>query len=442
MKKFLVLVLTLLMLVTLFCAGGFNVMAEESPISNFDAMSDTCVNWYGRIEPTKTKGEIKYKNIVNTASGFEVRFKGDSFKVMIGAKSDAGFGTNAYLKVYIDGDNGVMFPLDKNDSSFCEYTLASGLDKNKIHTIKVLKATEEDYCSAVSVSDFIADEFYLPPKKPTYKIDVYGDSITSGYGILGQPSTSQTGDWLQYFDGTSTYAAMVAKELNAQYNVMCMQGISLCKDFHRKNAQLTLANRYSNYSINNTLSYDMKNNQPDLIIINGGTNDWGAIDGAEDPSEAMKEFIDGYKKMIKNLRKKCPDARIICVAGMMNTQMNDDIEQMVKDINTTGIVMKYGEDSTLDGNVFACIVKNTDYAAFGHPGLQANKTTADKILEIVEMDEVDTTKKDDTDDKEKKGGLLNCSLSMTTVSITSIMAFAVLTLVATGKIIKGKKDNK
>lgn len=369
LNVFLVLLLVLSSAIMFIPTEKVNAEVDQE-IERFNIFSDECVNWYGRVKK-ETKNTKTAMTVANSASGFEVKFKGAELKVELYytayTPSDQ---FKAFVRVYIDGDKqGSMFKLT-NPGAYFTYTVAKDLDPSIAHTVKVLKATEEDFATFY-ISNIVADKFYKPNPKPTYKIDVYGDSITAGYGILGDSYMSELD--LKDCDGTSTYAGILADKLNAQYNVMAMQGISLRPailrdDFYMKDA-------YKRYSVKSTSSWDFSQYVPDLILINIGTNDEPYIIGQDDPDNSLENFVKSYKSMVNNLRKKAPEARIICIYNMMpSSYINEGIDRMVDELYKAG-----------DNNIFtykAKSMRELDAGSCGHPGLETNRATAEGLYQI------------------------------------------------------------
>ena len=61
--------------------------------------------------------------------------------------------------------------------------------------------------------------------------------------------------------------------------------------------------------------WDFENHQPDIIVINLGTNDLNYLKG--DPEIRGDEFVEEYSSFLDLVRKKNPHAYIICTVGIM-----------------------------------------------------------------------------------------------------------------------------
>ncbi len=351
-------------------------MREKTEIEDFDMFSSSCVKWLGRNKTSEYYGENAVA-LLNVASGFSVSFSGSSLTVRLYAGRGALGLFNSYIKVYTDGEEKKVL-LNKNEVYF-DLEVAKDLDENEIHTVKVLKVLEEDF-SRLYISGISTDgAFYTPDEDSDLKIDFYGDSITAGFGVLG--SGGETTIDTAYMDGTVTYAAKIADYLSADYNVFCKQGLSLSSSCDANNVGFYMKDIYKNYSVYDGEEWDYSKYQPNVIVINLGTNDYNAlidpITGKFNPTYAtnskLTTFVSEYTQMIEGLHEKCPDAKIICCLGMMGaSSLYEKIAAMVKRLNGGGADYLYCAELYLG-----------KLGAYGHPSVQSNEVNSEIILELM-----------------------------------------------------------
>ena len=355
----------------------------KTVIDDFNMFNGEHVKWLGRNLSGTYFGETAVA-LYNAASGFSVSFKGSSLTVRIystsGDTTENGSNIgNGYVRVYVDGESDRL-ELTTNDAYY-DLTLTDGLDGTKVHTVKMLKAVEEDF-SRLYVSGITTDgEFYTPDAPSDIKIDVYGDSITAGFGILGNGSETAYSSAL--WDGTVTYASKVADYLDADYNVMCMQGIALSSacNTNAPARKYVMKDVYMNYSVNEKTAWDYSKFQPDIIIINLGTNDNGSLinpytgkfNPTTETNAKLNTFISEYSAMIEDLHEKCPKAKIICCLGMMAcNELYNEIADMVESLKNGGADYVYSLKLYLGKLAFG-----------GHPSEQSNQVNAEMILEFL-----------------------------------------------------------
>ena len=114
--------------------------------------------------------------------------------------------------------------------------------------------------------------------------------------------------------------------------------------------------------------WDFSQYQPELIVVNLGTNDSSYTKG--DPDKCA-EFEKGYVNFLKEIRAKNPNSEILCTLGIMGQELYPSITDAVDTYKTeTG-------DSKV--SVFQFSVQdseNNGYAVDYHPSAVSQKTAA------------------------------------------------------------------
>jgi hypothetical protein len=136
---------------------------------------------------------------------------------------------------------------------------------------------------------------------------------------------------------------------------------------------------YKNGQKPQEVNWDFSRFQPDLIVVNLGTNDMSYVLDRQDRRE---EYIDGYIKFLKTIRMNNEKARILCVLGMMGEALNGAAEE------ATMRYKKETGDSAISFMGFHDQLPEDGYAADWHPtetthGKAAKKLT-DEIKKVME----------------------------------------------------------
>lgn len=160
----------------------------------------------------------------------------------------------------------------------------------------------------IAISSYPENEIMKPTEKKKYKIEFIGDSITCAYGIEAKAPSELFDSRTQNFE--KSYAYLSAKELNYDYSVVCYSGSGIISTGN------IMPQRYTkiNYFYNDT-EWDFERDNSDIIVINLGTNDAGYIWGFR-----IDEYVEEYANFLKLVRKKNPEAKIICILGMMGCE--------------------------------------------------------------------------------------------------------------------------
>ena len=284
-------------------------------------MEENFVKWVGR--------NFVYQNAVNcfnTASGFEVTFYGTELK----AKLTSAGSQTPRICVLIDNNDSPsekIIDLTKTKSTK-EIVLAENLTED-YHTVKVYKITEASHNSLAVKSLQTDGFFYAKPQEKELKIEVYGDSITTGYLNLREVFEEDGVSNEKMQNGCLTYAWLAAQSLNAEINVIARAGIGMNyshgANYFMKNAwsQTYCSEKdflgYNNYNP----TWNFEKYVADVVIINVGSNDyWG-------PASSYTSFQQDLSYLCRDLFKKHgEDLKIVLAYGMMTSGNGTELESI------------------------------------------------------------------------------------------------------------------
>lgn len=321
--------------------------------TNYDLTKE--VRFFGR---TYVRDGAYYMNW--SASGFEFSFRGSGAKANLISGS---IKTNyeAYVKVTVDGTPTKRIPLMDATQ---DVVLAAGLDPDKTHTVRVEMISGNGKCATAALRRLtLTDGQKLPaPSAPDgLKMEIIGDSISIGYGLWG---TSADKDWKSaQDDATLTAPALAARALGMEYHVTASSGKGMVKD-NAGNTGTSIPNIYQKVDgyHNGGQAWDFSW-QPDVIVINLGTNDASA-------GVSQADFKKGCANFLKTLREKNPNAYIIYLYGAMGTTYKATIQDVISEMNDSKV-------SFMDWSGLTA----ADKTVHSHPSLDANKKCAEKLIE-------------------------------------------------------------
>lgn len=201
-------------------------------------------------------------------------------------------GASASISVRTTGDNSVNLVIDGGEPivianvSGSAITTPAGLSKGR-HTVEVRKRSEASFGSIFVGKVSVASGALLPAESTTVaghsrrsrQIEIIGDSITVGYGLDGVgPSCVNTA---AVEDNPRTYAALAAEALDAEYSVVAWSGRGIIRNymFPVGDTSPIMPELYTRYGANDADgSYKPPSSwQPDAVVINLGTNDFGYV---------------------------------------------------------------------------------------------------------------------------------------------------------------------
>lgn len=314
------------------------------------------IKWLGRT--------FYHKNAVNcynTASGFEIAFYG----TRVTARIIAAGNLTPRIAVMIDGKkakSAQILELTKAKEEK-EYVLADNLTEGE-HVLRVCKITEP-YTTSMGIKSIMTDGYLLEPEDKELKIEVYGDSITTGHKNMRTTASEPADSTDNIQNGCLTYAYLTSEALDADINFMARVGIGLYSAWGRTfvlkdNWKKTYLSEYDFLYGGVNPDWDFKKYKPDAVIVNIGTNDvwydWN-IDTYEDE---LKKFIDGLFEVYG-------ENTTIVIAGGMMTSDNLPV--------ASAVAKKYAS-----GRVG---VIELERSAANHPRVRENEDSAELLTDYL-----------------------------------------------------------
>jgi len=331
-------------------SDGANIPAERL----VDIEND--VKWLGRTYVADNRHYFNW-----THSGFEFNIDGTGATALLSSSCPSS--NKTYLKIYVDG---VETETIHMTAPVMTVTLAEGLSDGP-HTIKVVKRTNGRSGTAALMKLWVDEgtEILKPNKPATRKIQFLGDSITVGYGSMDWLSPSAWSTDSE--DGTITYAALTSKYFGADNHTIAVSGRGV---IWNTGSSKDTANHaplmYEYWDWNDHKQWNHSLYQPDVVVINLGTNDRGNITNDADHTT----FKNAVYNLIAQVRKDNPNAHIIWAYGAMGDSNNveSDIKAMVAKHNSEG-------DSKVS---YITLTKGT--TCLGHPTSAAHQTCATELI--------------------------------------------------------------
>src|SRR4029079_18895976 len=211
-------------------------------------------------------------------------------------------GASTIFKTVVDGTPQAAFTAPGGSAP---YMLASGLAAG-VHTVELYRQTEgpqgESHLMSLETDGTMMD----PPAGSNRLIEVIGDSITCGYGILGLLSDSDCYPTESHWD---TYAAIAGRALNAEVSTVAASGRGIIRNYGGDTSG-TMPMLYPLALANVAGAVWDFHVEPQVVVINLGTNDISNNKG--DPGDP---FRDTYRTLLETIRAYYPHTQIICVVA-------------------------------------------------------------------------------------------------------------------------------
>lgn len=324
--------------------------------------------------------------MVHSGSGAEFTFTGTEATVTMQCDSTimGSRDNQARIAIFVNGECVVDEMIDKMDETFTVFESETPQEC----TIRIVKLSEAAM-STVGIKtlevECMGDIQPTPGKE--HLIEFIGDSITCGYGVEDEDKNHHFSTKTE--NVMKTYAYKTAEALDADYSMVSFSGYGIVSGSSgdgQKHPEQVLSLYYEKLGFSYgayvgkyaaDVAWDFNKRQPDLIVINLGTNDetYTKTDAAK-----RDEYVAGYVEFLKMVRKNNPDATILCTLGIMGDGLYPSLEKAVEQYSTesgdTNVhTMKFDVQSPADG-----------LAAEWHPTEATHTKAAEKLAtEIKEV---------------------------------------------------------
>ncbi len=324
--------------------------------SNVFTVSPNTVRMLGRYHLDITRAVYGF---YNSAAGITFAFDGTSLDLHLSAGQYIENWIN-YFMVYIDDQEPIPVRIEKDGW----YTIATDLDPDVRHTVRVLKSSMCNagaaYIHRVRLSE--GAKLYSVPVTTTRKIQVIGDSITCGYGTRWDGIEED--EVTMYQGGDNSYAVLLAEQLNAELEVIAISGGGVGNNAGDK--PYSVIPSYKQQDMHNGIECDFSKFVPDVVVIALGTND----QGHENPPS---EFIANGADFVRFIRQQYPDALIVWTYGVMGDSYSTHIEEMIVDLRAEGEKNVYYLQTT------APTMDEAPFGQHGHPGQKTHIRMANEL---------------------------------------------------------------
>ena len=299
-----------------------------------------------------------------------------------------------WLAIEVNGYQISRFIAPKRPTWIC---LARNLNPEKENTIAVIKDTQPmpgDTLHELKITGLRLDDDgrFCSPKPRSCRIEFIGDSITSGEGLVGNPDEME---WItQWFCASKTYAAQLAKKMNADWSTLSQCGWGLCWGW---NGDVTASIPMYYQQVCGVLNSDQQQAMgscdvvpfeggADYVVLNLGTNDNSGFksqdDGKGADGVAGQAIIAEVKRFLGEIRRSNPKAKIIWTWGMIPIDIVPAlIQKGIKEyMKASGDMNVYPLE--LEG-MDKLEKSDEDKGSRGHPGPLTHKKAAERIYEFI-----------------------------------------------------------
>ena len=321
---------------------------------------------------------------VQSGSGAEFGFSGKKLVLTVkgGATAFPKDENSVRMVVFVNGERKLDTVLDENEQSFVLIESEHPVSAE----IRIVKASEaaKSVMGIVSVSADDTAEL-SPVKEKAIKIEFIGDSITCGYGVDDEVIEHSFSTSTE--DCTKAFAYKTARALGAQYSMFSYSGWGVVSGWTEDGTRALdklIAPYYESVGFCEAapgdirvqdIGWDFGAYQPDIVVINLGTNDESYCGMDEVRRE---EFVKEYVKFLSLIRSHNSEALILCTLGIMGDALFPCVERACKEYRAlTGdknvsALRFVPQDGELDG-----------YAVNWHPTEKTHDKASDALTKFI-----------------------------------------------------------
>ncbi len=370
--------LFLLLIGIAFAVSNCTKPASTSNCTSFIPANDSNFIYFGRIDFSKPAApRFAY-------TGVSIRFRFEGATCVLHLKNNSiaqdtyhNFYKN-YYTVVVDNEKPRLIAVSNEDETIKLKSLSKG-----IHEVLVFKRTEamvgEGIFEGVEIEK---DKMLLPvATKKSRKIEFIGNSITCGYGNEG---TSQDCPFSpETENGYMTYGAIVARQLEANYLAVAYSGKGMYRNYDEttSNAMSVIYDRIFPDSINSP-KWNYKKWQPDVVVINLGTNDFAK--GIPDSII----FINTYVNFLKRMRIYYPLATLLCIEGPMTNDSYPQGMMAFTKVKNYITASKNKMEQAGDKNIYTFFPATQESGEYGcdyHPTIKRHEKMADELSKVIKV---------------------------------------------------------
>lgn len=384
-KKIISLISAAAMSAMLFTACGNGGTAEETTVTEEEHDMTVETIYTASAENVKHLGRTYFSEdklyCALSGSGAEfsfngtkcvIKIKGDSTSMGGAAQAD----NQARVAIYVNGERVVD---DMVDQMIEEYTVFESAAAEDV-TVSVVKLSESPM-STIAIDEIkVTGTVIQPTAEKDLLIEFIGDSITCGYGSDDPVKENHFSTKTE--DVTKAYAYKTAQALGADYSIVSFSGYGIISGYSTNDKPVsaqTVPQFYTklgySWSTNGSFApanvdWDFSKRQPDVIVINLGTNDDSYTKGQDDREQA---YADEYVNFLKTIREKNPDAKIVCTLGVMGDRLFEYVQLAADTYKAeTG-------DSNIYTMKFDVQLAEDGYSADWHPSITTHDKAAAKL---------------------------------------------------------------
>lgn len=306
------------------------------------------LHFLGRFHPQRAKEEGVLP-LFWACSGLELRFTGSALEILL----EADYGRKEpWIAVEINGAPVLRMPAGRGESSVL---LFQGMTAGTVKHVRLWKETQPmgqdgDSRHRLGIRGLRwRGGAFLPLPEPPYRLELIGDSLTSGEGLVGAREEASWSSVL--LSASQGWAKMAAGLLGAEFRLISQSGWGIRSGWDNTphhalpdwyDPVCATASGEWNRRLGAQEPNDFTAWQPDAVVVNLGANDanamgisaWHGPDGTrfkQEDTPACRRLIENAAlAFLHKLRRRNPQASLVWAYGMTGDTLRPQLESAVE----------------------------------------------------------------------------------------------------------------
>lgn len=335
-----------------------------------------------------------------TGSGIEINVSGSELWAEIYSDYDC---FEPWISVLVNGEVLSRQMVLKGMHKICLFRNMNPEMIKNIQLFKEVQAMSDDEKHCLQLFSFELDGEFYEVAERKLKLEVIGDSITSGEGAIGATCEE---DWISmWFSSQDNYATLLAKKIDAELRIISQSGWGVVSSWNNNpygaippiyEEVCGLLKGEKNEALGAHEKNDFKTWQPDVIVINLGTNDGGAFEQPEwrdeQTGETFKErknedgtyheedldrFEWAVRAFLRKLRRLNPNAYLLWAYGILDKPLLPSLQKAINTYQTAYEDLKVSLFEIPE-------MTEEEIGARNHPGKKAHERMAVILSEEIQ----------------------------------------------------------
>jgi hypothetical protein len=325
--------------------------------------NDNNIQYSGRFDLSQSETVVQYDW---SGVSFSISFSNSATLPSLLLK-ECGNSYNVYYKEENE-EPVVLFLIGGRDNSVTEYKLSADLDPSKKYVLTVERRTEAYFGISQFAGFIVDDNVQLHRSEPAkgLKIEFIGASVTCGFGNEGVPPCSNNN---KTENAHYSFGAITARNLNADYNIICWAGLGLVRNNgDKKQKSEHPMPFYYNRTVGNAAPlWNFSQFIPQIVVIQLGGNDYSTL-----PHPTDEDFAAAYNALMDQIKTYYgPQVRIYLGDGPLTKVPN--LEKIAQD----------RKDDTIRYVSLFALTEKDDYGCGGHPSVKGTMKIAQKLTDFI-----------------------------------------------------------